>query len=262
MNKIIRAIRTAELSSVASSLLQIYSQYQMVLKDEFLDEQFTEFAKLEKQLNISIKQNRTTSSLKEKDDLRKSKLSALNSILKGYMSVPIADKSESATKLYKIFSKYGTKVNQKGFEEASGLIQSLLTDLYDENLQNDIDNLDGFSIALDALNKANDEFNSTNVNYTDEISAENRKTTASELKFPTLDIVNKNIVPYLSALKNVEKYKKISNAIEQLIDDINVKIRTRKTRNDNEEMSKTSKSKPFAEDENLSNDNIFNADEA
>lgn len=233
MNRIKYAIRNAELNSLVTSLQEVYNdKKENYQNDKFLEIQFNELSKLSEKFNLAINQDRITSILKEKDLIRNNKLSAMNLVLKGYMALPVKDISNSAKKIYEVFSKYGIKVNTKNYVETSGLLQSLLSDLSDENLQKDIDNLYNFSYAIKELSDAQDDFFNTFVNYTDEKSAELSRVKATDLKNPIIKHINEKIIPYLTALYNVEEYNSLAMVVEQLILGLNSKIKQRKTRKD------------------------------
>lgn len=224
MDKIKTAIRVAELSATTQQLVKIYEATGKQLSDKFLGKIFGQISSLASTLNQSIKMSKTASDLEESDSVRDGKVSALNSMLKGYASFPVAEISLAANNLLKIFSKYGTDINKKGYLEESGLITSLLTDLKTQTAKAEIAKLASVQVAIDELEAAQTAFDTAYLAFEAAKVNDGNLVSASEVKKPLLVEINEKLVPYLTALESEAEYENFCKMVGQLIDDLNSKV--------------------------------------
>lgn len=233
MKKLKVSARTGEINKTAEYMLSIYNDTPTVKQDGYLATQFKTLRELSAEMTTAIEQAKTKSLLEEKDSVRDGKISALNSILKGFMAMPIPEMSAAATRLYEIFSRYGTEMSARTYKEESTLIASFLEDFSSDAAKKDIAQLNGLEIAVSELQAAQKDFDDTylELNKTQAEEAKNL-IPATKIGKSILAVVNDKIVPYLNTMVevNAEMYGDFADRIEKLINETNQTIANRSSK--------------------------------
>lgn len=235
MHKVDNRIRIAELNGLTVSLQQAYDDVKNDFKDKFLAKQFNNLSIIAVEFNNAIKKTRLKSNLAEKDIVRDNKISALNMMLKGYLSFPEQEIKDAARYIYDIFKKYSVAINEKNYIEQSGYIMAMLTDFNDIKAQEAISKLASIDVAIANIKAAQDDFQNAHFQYEKSLAANAKKITATELKKPLIALINEKIISYLNTMEEEEDYEILINTIEQIIQDVNSKIGTRSDKEIEEE---------------------------
>lgn len=220
-------IRTAELNGLAESLLNEYDEVKNSLKDSFLEKYFQQARTLSEEFNLALKRSRLQSDLADKDSVRDEKIRTINSVLKGYVALPVPEMAEAAKRLSEIFGKYTVDIANCGYVEETGFIKSLLTDFDTQTAQADIKKLVGFDTAVADLKAAQLTFDQAYRAYEMAMGQEGTQPSATNIKKPLLSIFNDKILPYLGSMQAEEGYSFFVNGVEQIITDMNSNIASR-----------------------------------
>ncbi|MDO4228499.1 MAG: DUF6261 family protein [Capnocytophaga sp.] len=229
MKKLDSRVRTTEVDDVSDRLLVNFKKQTSLQDDEFLKETFSEIELLSSQITEAIKRGISISKLDEVDLRRNNAIRSLSNVILGYRSIPIVNLKENGDKLYKVFSRYGVKITKENYTSKSSLIESMLSDFSSAEMKEAIGELVGVSECIAELTEAQKSFMQMRTNYELEISERKSVATASMLKQSLLELINKKIITYLTAMKiaNAPKYESFANVVLQVIENTNSSIRRR-----------------------------------
>lgn len=199
MNRLKTTIRLMELDGLTDSFVRIFKADKNAAKDAFIKATMSELESMSSQITSAILQDKTNSNLREADDIRRKKVSALGKLLSAYSVFPIANKRILAMPIKSIYDKYAKAgIASANYASTSSMVESLLEELSNANLSETIANLEGVSEAIVELRNAQDDFTRENDNY---IKAKARRgNNASSYKKPITELINKSLVPYLDAM--------------------------------------------------------------
>lgn len=235
MKKLNNHIRITEIDDISDRLVLLYSKESRLQSDQFLKSVLGEIETLSEEITKSLKRDSIISNLEDADTKRDKVIKSLNHILMGYASMPIEDLKQKGDKLHQIFKKYGTKITTQSYSTASSLIESLIKDFENDEIQADIDALQGVRETLEALKTEQRAFNALRVNYETAVSKKQNEKPASTLKKPILELINAKLIPYLTAMKlaNAASYQSFCDAVAQIINLSNETIKRRITKAQN-----------------------------
>lgn len=226
-------LRATEVDDLSDRMILLFKQNPV--KDSHLQEFFAEMQVISDEITRTINGDRVMSTLKAKNTVRNSKITALNFIIKGYTYSPLKEISEPANEINKIFSKYGMEIKKLNYSESSSLVESLLMDFADENVKQQMGNLLGLDEAVEELRLAQTDFTETRVQYELNLSQEKQLKTATDVKKELLNLINNKIAVYLSAMAmaDANKYANLDNVLDKFVSDMNdMAKRRRKTKSD------------------------------
>jgi len=198
--------------------------------DAHLASIFTELQPLNEELTASINRIKAESDLEEKDELRDSKVKAINYITLGFIHHPDVAISTAAKTINAIFEHYGMDIINKSYGIESSLISSLLLEFSKEELQPVIALLPGLAQIIEELRTAEAAFEVAQLAFQTEKAIDGNKKPASDLKKEVLAIINEKLLVYLRAMIMVDlaKYGQFADVVSQIIDDMNITIKKRK----------------------------------
>lgn len=228
MNFLLESIKNTEIDDLTNRMLLLFEQNQVA--DDHLHQYFAELQMISDNITKAINTERVKSTLFQKDSVRKTKLSALNFILKGYLYSPLAEISKTAKELFEIFAKYGLEITRLNYSELSSMIESMILDFADENLQEKIQKLPGLEQILEELRLAQTDFTTSRVQHELNLSKLKEQKTATAIKKDLLHIINNKIAIYLSAMAmvNANKYAALDFVLDKIVSDMNEIVRRRK----------------------------------
>ncbi len=227
IKKISPNVRIAELADTSERLVRFFKQEDTLQNDVFLKNIISQIESQSQSLSTSIKRENAVSKLEETDKLRNEIIMNLNYILMGYRAMPSEEIKRNAEKLYMVFSKYGTKITRENYTSKSALIESLLRDFSSEDLRENISSLSFIRETLDEIRNRQNAFNSERMAYEKAIVQQNLTESASILKKPLLEIINKKLLSYLLAMEGNETYQHFINSVTQVIEDSNSLVQRR-----------------------------------
>ncbi|MDO4224717.1 MAG: DUF6261 family protein [Bergeyella zoohelcum] len=230
MKKLLTISRVTEIGDVAERLVSLYKTASTLQDDANLKAMFLELEQKGTALTLAVKKSSVTSSLEDADAKRDQAIRVIDRLLKGYVEIPVETLKAHAKKLWEVFEKYGVKITSESYSNESNLINSLLTEFEASDLQPSITALSGMTEAIAELKTSQTHFAEVRKAYDQALSLQENAESASSLRKPVLELINKKIVPYLVAMKIVqaEKYKTFADETSQVIESVNVAVRVRK----------------------------------
>ncbi len=233
MKKVITAVRVTELGDVANRLAILYKKTASLQDDAFLQKIFDTIEKQGNAITEAVKRDGVYSQLDEVDADRDKAIKALAKLLDGYRYIPIESLKQHGEKLYTIFSKYGIKITEENYSSQSNLIDSLLQDYAAESVLTSIAALSGVQEAIENIRTSQNNFATIRAEYEALLATKKNLASASSLRKPLLDVINKQLIPYLVAMNiaNKAKYGKFIANASEIVESINevVKARLKKT---------------------------------
>lgn len=199
MNKLRTAIRNAEVDGLSDTLIRLFKADLKAQGDAFLKTTMERMETLSAQITTAILQNKTLSTLEAADSVRDEAVRTLGTLLAAYAVFPIASKKELAAPLKAIYDKYAKAgITGANYTSESSLIESLLGDLAEESLTDNIKGLEGIGEAVASIRSAQDEFTKANDDYVK--ANTNKGASASSFNKPIVSLINEKLVPYLDAM--------------------------------------------------------------
>lgn len=199
MNKLRTAIRNAEVDGLSDTLIRLFKADLKAHGDAFLKATMEQMETLSAQITTAILQNKTLSTLEAADSVRDEAVRTLGTLLAAYAVFPIAGKKELAAPLKAIYDKYAKAgITSANYTSESSLIESLLGDLAEENLADNIKGLEGIGEAIASIRSAQNEFTKANDEYVK--ANTNKGASASSFNKPIVSLINEKLVPYLDAM--------------------------------------------------------------
>lgn len=199
MNKLRTAIRNAEVDGLSDTLIRLFKADLKAQGDAFLKATMERMETLSAQITTAILQNKTLSTLEAADSVRDEAVRTLGTLLAAYAVFPIASKKELAAPLKAIYDKYAKAgITGANYTSESSLIESLLGDLAEESLTDNIKGLEGIGEAVTSIRLAQDEFTKANDEYVK--ANTNKGASASSFNKPIVSLINEKLVPYLDAM--------------------------------------------------------------
>lgn len=229
MNKLNTSVRVTELGDTSLRLSEAFKQNAPAQADTFLKATFAEVEAKALSLTNAVKSDQALSRLEEADTERDDALRVLDKLLKGYEHIPIENLRNHAKKLIAVFSKYGIKITKENYTSQSNLITSLLEEFSAENLKDSIQALAGAKEAIANIKTTQETFAKERSKYENELASQKEKASATSLRKPLLELINKKIVPYLTAMEiaQPELFKELIGQISEIIQSTNEAIKAR-----------------------------------
>lgn len=228
LNKLILTSRTTEIDTVSGRIISEYEKNEFG-SDEYLASVFGLLKAASDRLTTAVKRIKAESALEEKDEIRDSKVRALNYFVMGSRYNPDMQISGAAEAAGKIFDHYGMEVIKESYAVESSLIESLLEEFMKPEMQAQAALLPGLNRLLNDLRTAQTDFEAASLAYENEKAVEGNLENATEIKKEVVSLINDNIVVYLRAmcLSNEAKYGNFSRTVAQIIDDNNTTVKRR-----------------------------------
>lgn len=229
MKKVITVARVTELGDTALRLVKAFKAVAAVQDDAFLTKTFAEIEKQAIAMTSALKSDQALSKLEEADAQRDQAIRVLDKLLKGYENIPLENLKTHAKKLAEIFKKYGVKITGENYASQSTLINSLLGDFSATELKSSIEALAGVKEALAEIQTKQDAFTALRSDYEKAQVSQKEKSSATSLRKPLLELINKKAVPYLVAMSvaQPELFKNLTAEASEIITSTNEAIKAR-----------------------------------
>lgn len=229
MKKVITVARVTELGDTALRLVKAFKAVAAVQDDAFLTKTFAEIEKQAIAMTSAVKSDQALSKLEEADAQRDQAIRVLDKLLKGYENIPLENLKTHAKKLAEIFKKYGVKITGENYASQSTLINSLLGDFSATELKSSIEALAGVKEALAEIQTKQDAFTALRSDYEKAQVSQKEKSSATSLRKPLLELINKKAVPYLVAMSvaQPELFKNLTAEASEIITSTNEAIKAR-----------------------------------
>lgn len=229
MNKLNTSVKVTELGDTALRLVKAFKAVVAVQNDAFLTKTFAEIEKQATAMTSAVKSDQALSKLEEADAQRDQAIRVLDKLLKGYENIPLENLKTHAKKLAEIFKKYGVKITGENYASQSTLINSLLGDFSATELKPSIEALAGVKEALAEIQTKQDAFATLRSDYEKAQVSQKEKSSATSLRKPLLELINKKAVPYLVAMSvaQPELFKNLTAEASEIITSTNEAIKAR-----------------------------------
>ncbi len=229
MNKLNTSVKVTELGDTALRLVKAFKAVVAVQNDAFLTKTFAEIEKQATVMTSAVKSDQALSKLEEADAQRDQAIRVLDKLLKGYENIPLENLKTHAKKLAEIFKKYGVKITGENYASQSTLINSLLGDFSATELKSSIEALTGVKEALTEIQTKQDTFAALRSDYEKAQVSQKEKSSATSLRKPLLELINKKVVPYLVAMSvaQPELFKNLTAEASEIITSTNEAIKAR-----------------------------------
>lgn len=229
MNKLNTSVKVTELGDTALRLVKAFNAVVAVQNDAFLTKTFAEIEKQATVMTSAVKSDQALSKLEEADAKRDQAIRVLDKLLKGYENIPLENLKTHAKKLAEIFKKYGVKITGENYASQSTLINSLLGDFSATELKPSIEALAGVKEALAEIQTKQNAFAALRSDYEKAQVSQKEKSSATSLRKPLLELINKKAVPYLVAMSvaQPELFKNLTAEASEIITSTNEAIKAR-----------------------------------
>lgn len=229
MNKLNTSVKVTELGDTALRLVKAFKAVVAVQNDAFLTKTFAEIEKQVTVMTSVVKSDQALSKLEEADAKRDQAIRVLDKLLKGYENIPLENLKTHAKKLAEIFKKYGVKITGENYASQSTLINSLLGDFSATELKPSIEALAGVKEALAEIQTKQNTFATLRSDYEKAQVSQKEKSSATSLRKPLLELINKKVVPYLVAMSvaQPELFKNLTAEASEIITSTNEAIKAR-----------------------------------
>ena len=229
MNKLNTSVKVTELGDTALRLVKAFNAVVAVQNDAFLTKTFAEIEKQATVMTSAVKSDQALSKLEEADAKRDQAIRVLDKLLKGYENIPLENLKTHAKKLAEIFKKYGVKITGENYASQSTLINSLLGDFSATELKPSIEALAGVKEVLVEIQTKQDAFAALRSDYEKAQVSQKEKSSATSLRKPLLELINKKVVPYLVAMSiaQPELFKNLTAEASEIITSTNEAIKAR-----------------------------------
>ena len=229
MNKLNTSVKVTELGDTALRLVKAFKAVVAVQNDAFLTKTFAEIEKQATVMTSAVKSDQVLSKLEEADAQRDQAIRVLDKLLKGYENIPLENLKTHAKKLAEIFKKYGVKITGENYASQSTLINSLLGDFSATELKPSIEALAGVKEALAEIQTKQNAFATLRSDYEKAQVSQKEKSSATSLRKPLLELINKKAVPYLVAMSiaQPELFKNLTAEASEIITSTNEAIKAR-----------------------------------
>jgi len=229
MNKLNTSVKVTELGDTALRLVKAFKAVVAVQNDAFLTKTFAEIEKQATVMTSAVKSDQALSKLEEADAKRDQAIRVLDKLLKGYENIPLENLKTHAKKLAEIFKKYGVKITGENYASQSTLINSLLGDFSATELKPSIEALAGVKEALAEIQTKQNAFAALRSDYEKAQVSQKEKSSATSLRKPLLELINKKVVPYLVAMSiaQPELFKNLTAEASEIITSTNEAIKAR-----------------------------------
>ena len=221
--------RITEVGDVANRLAVLYKGTATLQDDAFLKNLLSEVQTQGDAITEAIKKDKAVSKLEDADAERDEAIRVLDKMLKAYEVFPVENTKAHGQKIATIFKKYGVKITEENYSSQSNLVDSLLMDFSADEVQASITALSGVSEAIAGIRTAQEHFGQVRRAYETAFAKQQSKASASSLRKPLLELINKKLIPYLVAmqLSHPEKYQKFVHEVEKIINDMNEVVKAR-----------------------------------
>ncbi len=222
--KVSSSVKNSAIATFFQDCCTIYEKYPELAEEVFLNQKFSQVKTQTDVLIALINSERTSYGLTEVDKKRDAAFKRTQQALKGYSVLPIDEKKESALFFLAIFNRHGnSRVLTQKYIDTSALIDSIEKECTSEIAKNHLKNLDGVEALFTVLFDANKDFKALFVNKESTMAEKNVAHSATAVKKELITLCNKQILPYLDAMRMSmpEKYKDLADKIESAVKTVN-----------------------------------------
>jgi len=233
MNSILMRAKAEEVKNILVLILKALNLLDWT-NNIFMSTLITKLTKHDDGLNNSLAdeaKDALTKQLSDKDDTRDAWWVGIGHYLRGAMCFP-GRISVSASIIYEIWQSRGESVQNQSYEMETTSINVIMDKLFAPDMEGHVQTVKSLPDYLTELRRENNDFSDL---YAKRGSLEAEEEDALPLsiqKKETLLLINKQLIPFLDlmAATDTETFGTLAKTIESYVDELNTKVRTRKTR--------------------------------
>lgn len=236
IEKLLIKSRNAEVSDVANLIIETFKKSSLN-SDAFLAKVFADLIPASDQLSLAIKRMKAESELEAKDETRDNAARGVFFTVQAALYQSDETIRSAAQTVEDVLEKYGLQIIQENYTTESGLLISLLAELSKPKLQTAVTAIPGCTQLVAQLQAAQDDFEASNLALKEERGQEDQQQNATELKKTVVDVINKQLIIYLSSMQlvDVETYGSVATTVNQIISENNATVRQRVKKTKEEE---------------------------
>jgi hypothetical protein len=188
-------------------------------------------------LSAAIGRLKGKSDQKSNDEDRDTDVDGLYYFLLGATHSPKAKIKEAALYLLDIFEHYGLKIKDESYTRESSYINSLLNDYKSEKALAAIAEVTQCADYIAALQASQTTFESSRLSYETARGIEGTQENASALKMELVELLNKQLVPYLNVMVQLHEttYSGFETTVATIISSNNEVVKKRTNKGDEPE---------------------------
>lgn len=237
-------ILNSELNNHGSNVVKIIQDAN--IEDETLNELTDELVVENDKLTLALKkelQNEFTATLRRLDDLRDNGFVCLRGHVKADTTRLNDTIAKAANVIYRIFKNHGLTLHRKSYEQESALLESLFKELDKADMQQELVVL-GLTAVYEELKQAQSNFHNNFVLRSASAPNVEELIAASRAHKPVKRLLGL-LTQYINVKVDRKKapFEALAVSIGDLVNNINQKIRTRKTINSEKEDTSDSSTK-------------------
>lgn len=228
--------RNTEVDSVADRSISAY-QSTTLSTDPNMVKIFSPLEAKSALLSAAIKPIKEKSEQKSNDEFRGDKIDALYFLLMSFSHHPDATIRKAALSLLDTFDHYGLEMKNESYSSESSLINSLLGDYAKPKALGNIALVPQCAEYIAALQAAQTVFENSRLSFEEARAEEGTMENASALKKDVVEIINKQLVPYLNVMEQLDDatYGTFARTLAEIIADNNEVVKKRRNNGDTPE---------------------------
>jgi hypothetical protein len=239
---IVQIMAAASVNEVGSTSIQI--QLDLDTKDWSADDYFKallikygiKVEDYQKAVGI-VQKGAVTETMKESDDRFDQSFLLLKNLIGANQYSQDNEKSEAAKKLLDKIDSYDSQLYKLGYAEEIFLALSMITELKSEKFSPYMANLPGVDDAFQMFEVNTNKLNELYKESSEDSIDKGSQKSPSALKNDLREMINIKLVPYLLSMKDKdpENYEEAYAMLAHEIEKCNIRVKTRLTRNKQEE---------------------------
>lgn len=230
-------VRNAELDGYATNMLESYANAPALAEDTSLKGIVDELFQVTHDLTEALEREKVLSRLKTFDTARDKAFKDFFTFIKGNLPLTEASQYPAVEAIYKILDKYGLSSTTKSYDAQTGLFNSLMDELKQEEIQSVLPVILYAQKLYDALVEAHENFIKEYANYVGKMRVSQQMLSASNIKPKVMNVINNKLVTYLRAqvVVDAETYAAFAGEIALIINRANQIIKERSDKGGNDD---------------------------
>jgi hypothetical protein len=188
-------------------------------------------------MGAAIGRLKEKSDQKTNDEVRDTDVDGLYYFLLGASHSPKTKVKEAATYLLELFEQYGQKMKDESYTRESSMINSLLNDYKSERALAAIADVPQCADYIAALQTSQSIFEGSRLDFETARGQEGTLENASAIKGQLIELVNKQLVPYVNVMVQLHSatYESFARTLAEIISANNEVVKKRRNKNDKPE---------------------------
>lgn len=188
-------------------------------------------------MGMAIGRLKEKSDQKSNDEVRDTDLDGLFYFLLGASHSPKTKIKEAALYLLELFEQYGLKIKEESYTRESSLINSLLNDYKSEKALAAIADVPQCADYIAALQTSQTTFENGRLSFETARGEEGTLENASAIKKELMELINKQLVPYINVMVQLhpDSYGSFARTLAEIIESNNTVVQKRGKKDDSPE---------------------------